>query len=90
MFLDPEYGSVVFVTVEGESKYLHDIGTRAIEDPNVQGLSRPQETVAEDELILFELKIANNGWGESTYAFYFLRLGTVVLVLLLISRRIGS
>ena len=42
-------------------------GTRAIEDPYVQVLSRPQAPVAEDEAMIFELEIANNGWGESSF-----------------------
>lgn len=51
MYLDSEYGTFVFVTVGGQSKCPHELGTAAVEDPFIQIVaSSRQPIIADDEM----------------------------------------
>ena len=66
IFLDPMYNTLVFRTVEGQSKCPNERGTRAIERPGIQVLKRPK-FVMEDELMVFDVELLNEGDGDSSF-----------------------
>ncbi|EJK48096.1 hypothetical protein THAOC_33136, partial [Thalassiosira oceanica] len=71
MYLDSKYGSFVFVTVGGQSKCPHEVGTSAVEDPSIKIVeSTRQPIVADDEVMYFDVEIANIGYGESFFYVY--------------------
>ena len=90
--MDPKYGTLVFVTVDGQSKcpnegkcsplfdifYLYIIishhlcfltaGTRPIEDPLIKIVEATRPSIVpNDELMVFDVEISNQGFGESTF-----------------------
>ena len=69
IFLDETYGTPVFVTVEGQSKCPHEENTRPIEQPLIDIVQRPG-VVAQDDTMVFDLEIANEGYGESSFYLY--------------------
>jgi hypothetical protein len=70
VYLDPDYGTFVFVTTSGQSRCPHEDGTVPLEEPAVQLISGPTSPVLPDEPLIFRLQLANNGFVPAGFHLY--------------------
>lgn len=71
LYYDEKFGTVIFHSVAGRSKCPHELGTSAVEDPQLEITAYPSENIFPDEDMIFELEMSNKGVGNETqFALY--------------------
>ncbi len=70
IYIDPMHGTFVFNTTAGQSKCPHENNTNPVELPSVSVIQPENPVVQLDEPMVFELEIANHGYGDSSFVLY--------------------
>jgi len=70
LYVDNQFGGIIFKTVGGRSKCPHEKGTAAVEIPSLNVISYPSEKIAADDDLLFYIDVKNLGVGVSLFKFY--------------------
>jgi len=70
VYIDPIHGTFVFNTTAGQSKCPHENNTNPVELPSISVLKAADSIVEVDKPMVFDLEIANLGYGDSSFVLF--------------------